>query len=101
MAFLIYKKYIELSQTRELIRIRINLFPNNVILVLLFATINNHVLFTGNTRKRIREIFQYIANNSNISEQDIKEAGEDLSEQIGRLLEAKIVVTNIRKRLEA
>jgi hypothetical protein len=35
-----------------------------------------------------------------ISIQDIDEAGEDLSEQLGRILEAKIVVSNIKKRLD-
>jgi hypothetical protein len=32
--------------------------------------------------------------------QDIDEAGEDLSEQLGRSLEAKVVISNIKKRLK-
>ena len=56
-------------------------------------------MFTENTRKRIEETFQYLTTNSGISPQDIQEAGEDLSEQLGRVLEAKIVVSNIRNCL--
>jgi hypothetical protein len=90
----------ELSQAIELIRERITLFPDNIISIQLFATLNNYALFAENTRRRIQEIVQYININESLSAEDIQEAGEDLSEQLGRILEAKIVVSNIKKRLE-
>jgi hypothetical protein len=34
-----------------------------------------------------------------LSDDELQEAGEDLSEQLGRVLEAKIIVNNIKERL--
>jgi hypothetical protein len=90
-----------LSETIELIRARITLFSENIRAIQIFATLNNYVLFAENTRRPIRETFQYLTINENLSDEDIQEAGEDLSEQIGRVLEAKIVVSNIKARLES
>ena len=90
----------ELSQSIELIRSRINLFPENIILIQLFATLNNYILFTENTRRRISEIERYLSNES-LSDDELQEAGEDLSEQLGGVLEAKIIVNNIKERLES
>ena len=89
----------ELSQSIELIRSRINLFPENLILIQLFATLNNYILFAENTRRRISEIERYL-NKKDLSDDELQEAGEDLSEQLGRVLEAKIIVNNIKERLE-
>ena len=90
----------ELYQAIELVRARITLFPENIILIRLFATLNNYALFAENTRRRIQETLQYLAIIEIPSDQEIQEAGEDLSEQLGKLLEAKIVVSNIKIRLE-
>ena len=89
----------ELFQSMELIRSRINLFPENLILIQLFATFNNYILFAENTRRRINEIERYLSK-KNLSDDELQEAGEDLSEQLGRILEAKIIVNNIKERLE-
>jgi hypothetical protein len=90
----------ELSEAIQLVRARITLFPNNVSSIQLFALLNNYALFSDNTRRRIQETIRYLTTNETLSSQDIEEAGEDLSEQLGRILEAKIVVSNIKKRLE-
>jgi hypothetical protein len=90
----------ELSQAIQLVRARITLFPNNIISIQLFALLNNYALFSENTRRRIQETISYLTTSEMISIQDIDEAGEDLSEQLGRILEAKVVVSNIKKRLE-
>ena len=89
----------ELSQSIRLIRSRINLFPKNIILIQLFATLNNYILFVENTRRRISEIERYLSK-EDLSDDELQEAGEDLSEQLGRVLEAKIIVNNIKERLE-
>ncbi|MGB8701403.1 MAG: hypothetical protein WCD18_18470 [Thermosynechococcaceae cyanobacterium] len=90
----------ELSQTIELVRLRIQLFPGNIILIQLFATLNNYALFAENTRRRIQETLQYLTIDEITLDQNIQEAGEDFSEQLGRILEAKTVVSNIKNRLE-
>jgi hypothetical protein len=89
----------ELSQAIQLVRTRITLFPDNIISIQLFALLNNYALFSENTRRRTQETIRYISTDEMLSSTDIEEAGEDLSEQLGRILEAKIVVSNIRKRL--
>jgi hypothetical protein len=90
----------ELSQAIQLVRTRIALFPNNASSIQLFALLNNYTLFSENTRRRIQETLRYLTTDERLSNRDIEEAGEDLSEQLGRILEAKIVVSNIKKRLE-
>ena len=91
---------LELYQAIELIRERLILFPDNIISMQLFVTLNNYVLFAENTKRRIQEIVKYLAVSEILSDWDIQEAGEDLSEQLGRLLEAKIIVNNIKIRLK-
>jgi hypothetical protein len=91
----------ELSETIELIRERVILFPENIRSIQVFATLNNYILFVENTRRRIQETLQYLTNKETMSDGDIQAAGEDLSEQLGRVLEAKIVVSNIKARLES
>lgn len=89
----------ELYQAIELVREKLILFPSNIILIQLFSTLNNYVLFTESTKRRIYETIQYLAVKEIPSEGDIEEAGEDLSEQLGRIIEAKIIVSNIKIRL--
>jgi hypothetical protein len=90
----------DLTQAIRIVRERINLFPENIILMQLYSTLNNYTLFAHNTQKRIQETLRYLTTNESISEDDIQELGEDLSEQLGRILEAKIVVNTIKNRLE-
>ncbi len=66
----------------------------------IFAILNNYLLFADNTRRRMQATVQYITMEDELSYEDIQEAGEDFSEQLGRVLEAKIVVNGIRIRLE-
>lgn len=44
--------------------------------------------------------FRHFSLNENISAENVREFGEDLSEQLGRIIEAKIVVNTIKNRLE-
>jgi hypothetical protein len=89
-----------LAQSIRIVRERLNLFPENIILVQLYSTLNNYVLFAQNTQRRAQEAIQYLTLNESVSEQNIREFGEDLSEQLGRIIEAKIVVNTIKNRLE-
>lgn len=91
---------LELYQSIEIVREKIILFPDNIILIQLFSTLNNYAMFAENTKRQIQETIQYLAVKEIPSKEDIQEAGEDLSEQLGRILEAKVVVSNIKIRLE-
>jgi hypothetical protein len=84
----------------ELIRERMKLSPDDIISIAIFAILNNYLLFADNTRRRMQATVQYITMEDELSYEDIQEAGEDFSEQLGRVLEAKIVVNGIRIRLE-
>jgi hypothetical protein len=89
----------ELSKAIELIRERVTLFPGNIVSIQIFANLTNYDLFAQNTKKRVQDIIQYIDDSKDISNQDIQELGEDLSEQLGRILEAKTVIVTIKNRL--
>jgi hypothetical protein len=89
-----------LTESIKIVRKRINLFPENIILIQLYSTLNNYALFSQNTQRRIQEAMQYLEAQENISEENVREFGEDLSEQLGRIIEARIVVSNIKNRLE-
>jgi len=89
-----------LTQSIKIVRERINLFPENIILMQLYSTLHNFTLFAQNTQRRTQETIQYLVVNENTSEENIQECGEDLSEQLGRIIEAKIVVNTIKNRLE-
>jgi type VI protein secretion system component VasA len=90
----------DLTQSIKIVREVINLFPENIVLMQLYSTLNNYTLFAQNTQRRTQEAIQYLAVSENISEENIQEFGEDLSEQLGRIIEAKIVVSTIKNRLE-
>jgi hypothetical protein len=89
----------ELSEATGLIRERIVLFPENIISIQIFANLSSYSVFIQNTKRRIQDTLRYIHDNEKISNQYIQEAGEDLSEQLGRVLEAKIVIVTIKNRL--
>jgi hypothetical protein len=89
-----------LTHSIRIVRERINLFPENIVLMQLYSTLNNYALFAQNTQRRTQETIQYLAVTENISEENIREFGEDLSEQLGRIIEAKIVVNSIKNRLD-
>jgi hypothetical protein len=91
---------LELYQAIELVREKIILFPDNIILIQLFSTLNNYAMFAENTKRQIQSTLQLLAVKEIPFERDIQEAGEDLSEQLGRILEAKVVVSNIKIRLK-
>ncbi len=89
----------EIIEGMDLVRPRLDRFPNNLILLQIFASFNNYMLFVENTRKRIEITIDNLPQNDPINE-EIQEAGEDLAEQLGRVLEAKIVVNSLKNRLE-
>jgi hypothetical protein len=74
-------------------------FPNNLRLIQLFANLNNSLLFRDNIIRRVQLISQSISS-PNVSTKTIEEAGEDLSELLGRVIETKILVSSVVKILK-
>ena len=89
----------KLSLAIEMIRERLNLFGENETSLNLFAVVNNYVLFSQNTKVRIKETLKDFPTDSAPSAEAIQEVGEDLSELLGRVKEANIVIDRIIERL--
>lgn len=85
---------------QNLARIILDKFPNNARLVQLFAIFSNALLFVEVERRRIRSILENIALLDAVTDEDIQEVGDDLSEAMGRVLETKNLISNLKQRLE-
>lgn len=66
-------------------------FPDNARLIGLSANLGNVLFFVDSFRNRIENIIQNISG-TNVSSEAIQEAGEELSEFWGRILECKMSV---------
>lgn len=66
-------------------------FPNNARLMGLFANLGNVLFFVDSFRRRIESIVRELSE-TNVSIEAVQEAGEELSEVWGRILECKISV---------
>jgi hypothetical protein len=85
---------IEEQANEGLVRARqlLERFPNNARLIGLSANVGNGLFFVDSFRNRIESIIRKISGN-NVSIEAIQEAGEELSEIWGRILECKITVS--------
>jgi hypothetical protein len=96
----------ELSQSEQLVINGINLvklilsrFPDNARMIELFAVLTNVLLFVEITRRRIQFTVDTISS-PNLSSEVLQEAGEDLSEMLGRVLENKMLTSRTVAILE-
>lgn len=83
----------------NLARTRIEQSPNNIILIQLFATLNNYLLFVLTSKRRI-EYTKSILSSELVTPTQIQEAGEDLGWLLGQIVEARMVSGRIKERLE-
>jgi len=92
---------IELNANKGLDRLRnlLMIFPDNLVLIKLLSTLNNSLLFGDNTRRRIQITIDNISNPL-VSEDLITQAGEDLGELLGRVIETKILVIQAVETIE-
>jgi prefoldin subunit 5 len=66
-------------------------FPDNARLIGLSANVGNGLFFVNIFRRRVESIIQKISR-TNVSIEAVREAGEELSEIWGRVLECKMLV---------
>ena len=85
---------------QNLARIILDRFPNNASLVQFFATFSNALLFVEVERRRIKSIIENISLLNEVTDESIKEVGEDLAAETGRILETKSLIVNLKQRLE-
>jgi hypothetical protein len=92
---------IEKETTRglEIIRGLLPIFSDNLVLIQLLSTLNNSLLFLDNARRRIQITVDSISP-PNVKSEVTQEAGEDLGELLGRVVETKMLVSRAVKILE-
>jgi hypothetical protein len=96
----------ELDETEEKALSGINLvrpvmaeFSDNVILIQFFASFSNTLLFVEISRRRV-EITINRLSSTDITPETLLEAGEDLSTELGKVLEARIQIERLLNRLQ-
>jgi hypothetical protein len=87
---------IALDLTRALLR----RFPDNETFVQFFAYLNSTVLLVETDRRQIRRIVEGLSEFDEITDDIVQDAGETLASELGRIIEAKLVVSQIKSRLE-
>ncbi len=75
-------------------------FPNNFVLVQLLAFLNSSLFFINNSRRKIQNNLEYLSATDILNEERIQEVGQDFAIELGRILETKITVIQIKTRLE-
>ncbi|MGK7944956.1 MAG: restriction endonuclease subunit S [Microcystaceae cyanobacterium] len=82
----------------DLVRMPLSQFPENTILVQFFAYLSNVIFFVSTYQRRITVMIESLSV-SEFSNEEIQEAGEELSMMLGVTLETKIRVENLVNRL--
>jgi hypothetical protein len=88
------------TEGANLARAILTLFPDNFIVIQLFAFLNASLIFVETSRRQIRIRLEDISASEVTTDESIREAGEDLAIELGRVLETKIAVISIKTRLE-
>ncbi|MCU0536800.1 MAG: restriction endonuclease subunit S [Hydrococcus sp. Prado102] len=91
---------IEATEGLNFSRAILDRFPNNAKIIQFFASFNNAILFVELQRRRIISIVQNFSTTDTTTEAEIQEVGEDLSEELGRVIETKLLIHNLKQRLE-
>jgi hypothetical protein len=87
---------IALDLTRALLR----RFPDNETFIQFFAYLNSTLLLVETDRRQIRRIVEGLSELDEITDDIVQDAGETLAAELGRIIEAKLVVSQIKSRLE-
>jgi hypothetical protein len=85
---------VEATEGTRLANAILNRFPDNFVVIQLLAFLNASLFFVETSRRQIQTRTEDIVA-SGVTDEVIQEAGEDLSIELGRVLETKIRVSNI------
>ena len=103
---LIERLYLELEEINEnvtegidIVRPLLSQFPENTLLVQFFAYLNNVFFLVNNYKERIQSAVSLLSL-PNVTAAESQEAGQDLSTMLGVVLETKMRVNIIVKRLK-
>ncbi|WP_019499001.1 hypothetical protein [Pseudanabaena sp. PCC 6802] len=87
------------TQGLNAVRILLNLFPENAMLIQAFAFFNSAIFFVETTKAQARSTARNLSI-SNLSLQRVQEIGQELATTLGRTLELKMQARNLRSRIE-
>jgi len=90
----------EATEGMNLARVSQERFPNNATLIQMFDFLSNAIFYVNTERGLIRAIVDNLLVQQVSTDEEIREAGEDLSNKLGRVLETKILVNSVKSRLE-
>ena len=82
-----------------LARVTLKRFSNNDTLIQMLAFLNSASLYVDTERRRIQTIVENLSE-TDITDEEIQEAGEELATKLGRVVETKIRVVKLKNRLE-
>jgi hypothetical protein len=83
-----------------ILRPLIDRFPNNNLVVQFYSYLNNSLFVVDVYQRRMQFIVELLQQET-LSVEEIQFTGEELSDLLGRILESKISLENIIRRLEA
>lgn len=84
----------------NLARVSMERFPENFLLMQLFAFLNTAMFFLESSRRSIQDRVEAVSAKDAISDEDIQDLGEDLGRELGRVMETKLRVNSVKTRLE-
>jgi vacuolar-type H+-ATPase catalytic subunit A/Vma1 len=84
----------------DLARALLRRFPNNETFVQFFAYLSSTLLLVETDRRQIRRIIEGLSELDEITDDIVQDVGETLAAELGRIIEAKLVVSQIKSRLE-
>ena len=90
----------EATEGLALARNILDRFVDNFTVTQMFAFLNTAIFFVGTSRAKIQVIVESFSTENAATEEEVREAGEDLASHLGRILETKITVSRIKTRLE-
>ena len=90
----------EATEGLALARIVLNRFPNNFTVTQLFALLNTAIFFVETSRRRIKNRLDFFAGNDVVTDEKVQEVGEDLANELGRILETQTRIERIKSRLQ-
>lgn len=91
---------VEATEGLNLSRKILDRFPNNAKLIQFFASFSSAILFVELQKSRITSIVQNFLTTDKATEAEIQEVEEDLSEELGKVIETKLLINNLKQRLE-
>jgi hypothetical protein len=91
---------LEATEGLNLSRAILDRFPNNARLIQFFASFSSAILFVEMQNRRIKAIIENFSKADVVTEEEIKEVGEDLSGELGKVIETKLLINNLKQRLE-